>query len=201
MADFTSEDTNKLSDQALITQFITTEDQRYFNELYGRFAHLVEAICIQYVENKQDSQELTQVIFEKVSKQINEAPIQDFANWLFVVTRNTCIDTIRSRRRKRRWLNSYSIEQRRPDLFRENEVNWQLRDAPLTQRIDLLPQAIEELSALQQQCIKLFFTEKNSYQEIADLLGITLSEVKSHLQNGKRRLKSILIKLQQEASK
>ncbi|RYG02265.1 MAG: sigma-70 family RNA polymerase sigma factor, partial [Chitinophagaceae bacterium] len=46
----------------------------------------------------------------------------------------------------------------------------------------------------QQLCVTLFYLEKKSYQQIADQTGYNMMQVKSHIQNGKRNLKTILEK-------
>ena len=55
--------------------------------------------------------------------------------------------------------------------------------------VQQLEQALEKLSDPQQKCIRLFYYERRSYEEIVKLTGYTGNEVKSHLQNGKRNLK------------
>ena len=53
----------------------------------------------------------------------------------------------------------------------------------------LLEKAIEELNEDQKKCIELFYLKEKSYNEIVDITGYTLNEVKSFIQNGKRNLK------------
>jgi DNA-directed RNA polymerase specialized sigma24 family protein len=40
--------------------------------------------------------------------------------------------------------------------------------------------------------LQLFYFEKKSYKEIADLTGFSIKQVKSHIQNGKRNVKNNL---------
>lgn len=56
--------------------------------------------------------------------------------------------------------------------------------------------ALHQLSNEQQQCVTLFYLQKKSYQEITDLTGYTLLQVKSYIQNGKRNLKILLLQQQ-----
>ena len=56
-------------------------------------------------------------------------------------------------------------------------------------RWPLIEQGIETLPTEQQRCIRLFYLEQRSYQEVASLTGYELKKVKSYLQNGKRNLK------------
>ena len=52
--------------------------------------------------------------------------------------------------------------------------------------------AIEKLNPQQQQCVNLFYLQKKSYAEITEITGLTMLQVKSHLQNGKRNLKMMM---------
>jgi RNA polymerase sigma-70 factor (ECF subfamily) len=60
-----------------------------------------------------------------------------------------------------------------------------------------LEQALQQLNAEQQQCVTLFYLQKKSYQEITVETGYSLLQVKSNIQNGKRNLKIMLERLQQ----
>ena len=55
-------------------------------------------------------------------------------------------------------------------------------------------ESLEELNKEQKDCVTLFYLEKRSYQEIADSTGLSMMQVKSHIQNGKRNLRIILEK-------
>ena len=61
-------------------------------------------------------------------------------------------------------------------------------------RIKKLEEAIISLNEDQQKCIRLFYFEKRSYEDIEQMTDYNYKQVKSHLQNGKRNLK---IKLSQ----
>ena len=62
-------------------------------------------------------------------------------------------------------------------------------------KLEAMEIALEELNEKQAICIKAFYLEKRCYDEISKMEGLTLNEVKSHIQNGKRNLKMILSKL------
>jgi RNA polymerase sigma-70 factor (ECF subfamily) len=53
----------------------------------------------------------------------------------------------------------------------------------------LLEKAILELKEEQKNCIELFYLQQLSYQRISEQLGISIKNVKSAIQNGKRNLK------------
>ena len=59
-----------------------------------------------------------------------------------------------------------------------------------------LEQALEQLNSDQQICIKKFYLQKQTYQQISDSTGFSVMQVKSHIQNGKRNLKIHMQRMQ-----
>ena len=57
---------------------------------------------------------------------------------------------------------------------------------------DLLKLGLESLKEAQQVCVELFYIQEKSYVQIAEVTGFDLKQVKSHIQNGKRKLKIFL---------
>lgn len=52
--------------------------------------------------------------------------------------------------------------------------------------------ALQQLNPDQRQCVNLFYLQKKSYAEVAEITGFTMLQVKSHIQNGKRNLKLLM---------
>jgi RNA polymerase sigma-70 factor (ECF subfamily) len=63
--------------------------------------------------------------------------------------------------------------------------------------LDQMSDALLKLNKEQQLCVTLFYLEKKSYQQIASQTGYSMMQVKSHIQNGKRNLKLLLERSQQ----
>ena len=92
-----------------------------------------------------------------------------------------------------------SLEKRKQKYFEENfmESTEDLHPIDETNNLDLdlaLKKCIEKLKNEQKECIRLFYYEEKCYREIADHLGISVKNVKSFIQNGKRNLKICLEK-------
>jgi RNA polymerase sigma-70 factor (ECF subfamily) len=62
----------------------------------------------------------------------------------------------------------------------------------LEDQIQLLGKVITQLKPDQEQCIRLFFLEQKSYEQIMSQTNYSFKEVKSHLQNGKRNLRILM---------
>ena len=68
--------------------------------------------------------------------------------------------------------------------------------------LELMESALKELNPEQQQCVTLFYLDKKSYQEVSDITGYSMLQVKSYIQNGKRNLKILIErKLQEEMNR
>lgn len=61
------------------------------------------------------------------------------------------------------------------------------------QEVQRLHAAIDRLKSPQRDCLLGFYFEDRSYREIALHLQFSLAAVKSHIQNGKRNLRKLLV--------
>jgi RNA polymerase sigma factor (sigma-70 family) len=183
------------SDEWLIQQYCATRDERYFNTLYLRYAHLVELTCFRFLEDEQESKDVSMMVFEKTLQHLHIEPIEQFSNWLFIVARNACISQLRKRKKRRFFQKNYLSEEKKASSFMENEVEWRLIKQEPKPLLDLVPEGLQLLKPIHRECLLLFFQQKLNYEEIAKELRISVKEVKSHLQNGKRQLKKKLLEL------
>ncbi|GAB3816317.1 hypothetical protein GCM10028895_11400 [Pontibacter rugosus] len=60
--------------------------------------------------------------------------------------------------------------------------------------LQTLEQGLQDLPTAQRTCIELFYLKQKSYKQIAEQTGLSLNNVKSYIQNGKRNLKLYLEK-------
>jgi RNA polymerase sigma factor (sigma-70 family) len=56
-------------------------------------------------------------------------------------------------------------------------------------KYELLEKQLNDLKEDQRDCLVRFYLKNESYQQISDALNISINQVKSALQNGKRNLK------------
>ena len=105
-----------------------------------------------------------------------------------MVAKNHCLMRLRDRQGKiPRELNESMIS----TPVEETDMQHLLQN---DRALDLMESSLKELNADQQQCVTLFYLEKKSYQDITELTGHTMMQVKSHIQNGKRNLKILIEK-------
>lgn len=167
-----------LSDDELVSIYKDKPSAHIIGELYKRYGHLVMGVSMKYLKNTFDAEDLTMVLFEKLPQKLAANDITYFKSWLYMVTKNECLMLLRKK-------GNHTVE-----ITHELESNETLEEKEKQEvQIELLESAIEELKEEQRECIKLFYVECKSYQEISVLLKRDIKKVKSAIQNGKRNLK------------
>lgn len=177
------------SDAQLISEFSSTGDLEILGELYSGYLHLVYGVCLKYLKNREESQDAVMQIFEKLITDLPKQKIDNFRNWLHVVTRNFCLMKLRADKSQELKLREWSSD---PGNFMENGSDLHPIDRDDIKTDEALADCIEKLKDEQKECIRQFYYENRSYSEIASNLGFDEKKVKSYLQNGKRNLKLCL---------
>lgn len=175
-----------ISDEKLVLYYRETGNKELIGTLFKRYSHLVLGVCLHYLGNKEKAEDAVMNIFEKLFDLLMTHRVVNFKSWLFAVSRNHCLMQLRKSIKKRILsLDDY-------DVFVENSLIQHPDSDDADQEIENLVAAIARLNSGQKQCIRLFYLESYSYQEISASTGQEMNEVKSHIQNGKRNLKLIL---------
>jgi len=177
------------SDEELIIKFTSTGDPEVLGELYSGYMHLVYGVCLKYLKNRDESMDAVMQIFEKLIIEIPKQRIDNFRNWLHVVTKNYCLMQLRTKKLKdeklSEWINDSLV-------FMENSFVLHPIDEDKPDLEKGLADCIERLKVEQKECILLFYYENRCYNEIAVKMGLEEKKVKSYLQNAKRNLKLCL---------
>ncbi|MFT5860775.1 MAG: RNA polymerase sigma factor (sigma-70 family) [Flavobacteriaceae bacterium] len=167
-----------MSDEELVQTYKDKQSSAIIGEFYTRYGHLVMGTSMKYLKNKADAEDITMHVFEHLSKKLVAHNIQRFKSWLYMVTKNECLMTLRKKGRLTTEITK--------ELESSDELH--LKEAKEVQ-LNLLEEAVTTLKEEQRKCIELFYLEQKSYQEIVILLKWDLKKVKSAIQNGKRNLR------------
>jgi RNA polymerase sigma factor (sigma-70 family) len=175
-----------LSDEEIIVLYLTNKESKIIDEFYKRYCHLVFGVCLKYLKQKENAEDTTLEIFNQLGNKIEKHSIQNFKSWLFTITKNTCLMQLRKKNPQFIEIDNAPVSEDYDDSLRSKEIN--------ELKLNLLEEALIELNSDQHYCIRAFYLEKKSYDEIVKDSNYSLNEVKSFIQNGKRNLKIILTK-------
>lgn len=167
------------SDEELVAIYKNDQHTECIGILYERYGHLVMGTCMKYLKNVVDAEDVTMQIFETLHHKLLKHEITYFKSWLYMVTKNECFMLFR-----KKGIKTSSIE--------ITELQDETNQDSLTikeHKLSLLEEVIPLLKEEQRICIELFYLKELSYQQISDQLNMSLMNVKSAIQNGKRNLK------------
>ncbi|HEX2393770.1 MAG TPA: sigma-70 family RNA polymerase sigma factor [Bacteroidales bacterium] len=177
-----------MPDEKLVTGYLENGDKELIAVLFERYTHLVYGICLNYLPDTDQCKDAVMEIFESLFHKLAEHKIQNFRNWLYTVTKNHCLMSIRkagSLNRVKNHIKAEECESEFPAFNDEEELRFSKTQ---------IQSAVNNLNQEQGTCIRLMYIEDKSYREISDITGYGLNEVKSHIQNGKRNLKNYLLR-------
>lgn len=177
---------SKLSDRELVERYRYSYDTAYIGVLFQRYTHLLFGVCMKYLKNEERAKDAVMEVFEKVIGDLRRHDVEEFRPWVYTVTRNHCLMGLRKDKTQSVRHEDYSHFVR---SIMEDDGSVHLNGASPEETDRKLMQAIDRLKEEQQRCVRLFYFEERSYEQIQELTGYTFKEVKSHLQNGKRNLR------------
>lgn len=177
------------SDEELLKHYKQSGNKELFADLFKKHVAVVYGTCLFYLQDKDEAQDATMQLFEKLMLDINNREIDNFKGWLSFVVRNHCISLIRKNKSQSKNIKSYyEFEYEAPDYETEKKINSISDDVLLENMKTCLPKLKEN----QRICVELFYLKNKSYQDIANETDFSLNEIKSYIQNGKRNLKLFL---------
>jgi len=171
-------------------------DMAAFTELVDKYKQPVLNLAYRMLHDTTEAEDLAQAVFLQVFKAADRYRVSSkFSSWLFTIARNLCLNEIR--RRARHKVESMDV----PHPEQENQPLHQFEDnqtASPPERLlhgeleDKIEQALAELPDHQRLAILLCRQEELSYEEIARVLGCSVSATKSTIHRGRETLKQRL---------
>lgn len=174
-----------LEDHELLQRFYADGNNKWLGILLPRYSLLLFGVCMKYLKNEEDARDCVQQVFLKVIDQLHKYDVAHFKSWIYMVAKNHCLMRLRDKKH-------YNVEWNESIQPVEEEMERRQRNQQHERLFNLLHENIQKLKPEQQTCINYFYLQKKSYAEIAALTGFTLAQVKSYLQNGKRKLELLM---------
>ena len=181
---------NELSDLDLVTRYKETSDNTLVGVLFQRYTRLAFAVCMKYLGDEEECKDAVMQVFEKLLTDLKKHEITNFKSWLHSVVKNHCLMHLRSSKSQ-----LTRDQELKKDMTAVMESTYELHllnGNDKEAQLERLQDGISQLNEGQKICIELFYLQEKCYQEIADMTGFNLNQVKSHIQNGKRNLKIFL---------
>ncbi len=151
--------------------------EKDFIELLNKHQNIIHKICSVYMDNASDKEDLFQEITLQAWRSIkNFRGDAQFSTWLYRVALNTAITFFR--KEKKQVATTYTED------FPESREEFN----PVEEQVQAMYKAIASLSKIDKALVMLYL-EDYSYKEIAELLGMTVTNVGVKMNRIKTRLK------------
>jgi RNA polymerase sigma-70 factor (ECF subfamily) len=153
-----------------------------FIKLISEHQDLIRKVAAIYYRNKADQEDAFQEILVSLWQAYPTFRGESkFSTWLYRVALNTVISGFRKASNK--------VHKNQSDIHITDELLGPSKE-DLSEEIDCLYQAIEHLSDIEKAIIMLYMEEK-TYDDIADIMGMTRTNVGVKINRIKKKLKKI----------
>ncbi|PHS23464.1 MAG: RNA polymerase subunit sigma-70 [Robiginitomaculum sp.] len=171
------------SDIELTALVVATGDQHAFGQLVERYQTLVRAMLTRMTGNHALADDLAQDAFIKAYRKIGTFSGKgSFKSWLCRIAYTEFLQAIRKRKAASAAMERFKVHQE----IEERSDNWEQGDA-----MDL-DRALGHLSEVERTAIVLCFSSGMSHSEVSDVMDLPLGTVKSHINRGKAKMRTLL---------
>ncbi|MFM9825211.1 RNA polymerase sigma factor [Flavobacterium sp.] len=168
-------------------------NQETFNQIYKNYNLLVYNVALNYVQNVEDAEEITQDVFIKVYNSFdnfnNKSSIK---TWIYRIAINQSLDFIKKKTSQKHFFIFGKKSQNEQEYL--NSANFEHPGVLVERKEDakILFETINSLNANQKNAIILSKLEGRSNSEIAEIMQLSISSVESLIFRGKATLQERL---------
>jgi RNA polymerase sigma factor (sigma-70 family) len=176
----------ELTDNEVVREYIRTQNEVYFSQLYRKYANKVYGKCLSILKNDDEARDAVQDIFVKIMLNMSGfGEKSQFSTWIYSITYNYCIDMIR-KRKKEKTLFSDEIENA-SDVADEEVPDEYLMEMDIKQ----LKIVLEKLPAGDRAVLLMKYQDEMSIRDIADGMDKTESAIKMKIKRAKHKAQEI----------
>jgi len=173
-----------VSDLKELTKRICRGDEAAFTQFYDLYSlRLYKHLLVLARGNEGEAREVLQTVVVKLAKGFKVFDEERrMWGWLSRLARNSYVDLWRARGRDQRFV---PLEEHKPELVEGRDGEHRLSES--------LHQALEQLTAEEQELMRAAYVDERPLQELADASGQTYKAVESRLARLRRKLKTKLL--------
>jgi RNA polymerase sigma-70 factor (ECF subfamily) len=176
-------------------QRIKAGDIQAFAGIVHKYQRMVLTIVMKMVENKQDAEDITQEVFLKVFKLLEQFREEsEFSTWLYRIAYNTTLSELR----KRKGIFT-SIDE---NLSIVNEtIDEEIENHTAEEKLQYLDKALKQLAPDETFLITLYYLDNQTVDDISKISNLSVSNVKVKLHRIRKKLALEINKLMQDENR
>lgn len=151
-----------------------------FEQLYKENYARLYYYAFRFITDEEVCKDIVNDVFEKAWQNFEDLKPETATAYLYVQTRNRCIDYLRHRQVEEQYADFYRIvTEEDTDAFPDE----------MEERVQRIEKIIEQLTDPTKTILKECYFDNKKYQEVADKFGISISGVKKHIMKAFRLLR------------
>lgn len=171
-------------------------NEAHFETIYNEHKKLVFNMCLHYVLNPEDAQDITQEVFVKVYQRYHQfdPKAASLKTWICRIAINHCLDFLKSKKTKKRFgfISALFHPETNEPVETTLEVNHPGIAAEDKEGLQTLLQIIYSLPENQKTAIILSKIEDRPQREVAEIMNTSIKAVESLIQRAKQTIQKKL---------
>ncbi len=181
-----------LSDEDLILEFQKNGTEEAFEILVNRYKNPLTNFVFRFLGNYEACADIVQETFIKVYRYKDSyTSIARFSTWIYTIAGNLARTEYQRRKRRKFFsINSYGENNENYEIPDEQYRPDDITDSGIKDKI--IQKALMKVSDAYREAVILRDIEGMSYEEIAEIMNITVGTVKSRINRGRAQLQEML---------
>lgn len=173
-------------DEGRLTTLCQSQDPSGQEELYNRYVNTMIRICLRYMQNEQEAEDMVVCGFVKVFKNIDKFEFRGVGSlegWVKRIMVNECLMSLRKKKKEK-----VGLDKVENHIHNGVSIDGRLNEEEIYKAVQALPTGYRTV-------FNMYAIEGYSHKEIADKLGISENTSKSQLSKARGSLTKKLTKL------
>lgn len=159
-------------------------DTAAFTELVNRHKEMVFTITNRILKSREDAEEIAQDVFLKVFQSLDKFKREaKFSTWVYRIAFNTAISKTRKKN-----LELLAIDEQMIENYTFDEIVDDTGELSLDDKKKYYEIALKKISEEDNLLLTMFYMEEQSIEDISEITGLSVSNVKVKLHRTRKRL-------------
>ena len=159
-----------------------------FDALFTTYKNMVYNLALQYVQNVEDAEEITQDVFVAIHHSLNTFKQHaEVSTWIYRIAINKSLDFLKAKKRKKRFGFIVSVFENQ-ETMQAHSFNHPGIELEQKQAIQLIFSALNKLNDKQKTALILSKIEQKSQKEVAEIMNLTPKAVESLIGRAKNNV-------------
>ena len=159
-----------------------------FSVLVEKYRKMVYTLALKLLKRPEDAEEMAQDTFIKAFQKLDSYEGKSkFSTWIYSITYNACISELRKRR-----IDFKSLEEQRFSDQDEMKMHDYYSENKKEDQEKYLNLALSKLPEDDQVLVTLYYYEDQSMDEISEITGLTVSNIKVKIHRARKKMYSLL---------